>query len=100
MEQPQSRRPRRTSLEIKQLLEDFKLSSINAKEFCKTRGVSEGAFYKWRSRYELKSTAKQNTFVKLKVSSPLAPESGLFAEVNGIRIYQPVTALYLKELLA
>ena len=85
---------------MKQLLEDFTQSGINANEFCKTRGISEGAFYKWRSRYEKKSTAKQNKFVKLKVPSALAHEPGLFAEVNGIRIYQPVTALYLKELLA
>ena len=100
MELLQSKRTRRTSLEVKQLFEDFKKSDINAKEFCKTRGISEGAFYKWRSRYGEKLTAKQKAFAKLKVPSLMAYEPGLFAEVKGIKIYQAVPATYLKELLA
>ena len=97
MEELQPKRARRTSAEIKQLLEDFKQRGINANEFCKTHSIAEGVFYKWRSRYGEKVTPKQNSFVSLQVPSN---EPGLFAEVKGIRIYQAVSAQYLKELLA
>jgi len=99
MEEQQTKRRRRTSGEIKQLLEDFKQSGINAAEFCTTIGISEGAFYKWRSRYGEKPVSAQNGFVSLQALSP-GNEPGLFAEVKGIRIYQAVSAQYLKELLA
>lgn len=100
MEQIQTKRTRRTSLEIKQLLKDFNQSGTKAKEFCKIRGISEAGFYKWRSRYAKKSTAKPNAFVMLQTSSAVAYEPALFAQVKDIKIYQPVTALYLKELHA
>ena len=100
MEQLQSKRSRRTSAEIKQLLEDFKQSGTNANEFCKSLGVTEGAFYKWRSRYEKKATAQQSGFVDLLTSSTPGFEPALFAEVNGIRIYQAVSAQFLKELVS
>ena len=96
MEQLQSKRTRRTSAEIKQLLEDFKQSGTDANEFCKVHGITEGVFYKWRSRYGEKAASKQNGFVSLQAPSN---EHGLFAEVKGIRIYQAVSAAYLKELL-
>ena len=100
MDQLQNKRNRRTSLEIKQLFEDFTRSGISAKEFCKVQGISTGVFYKWRSRYGAKPAAKPGAFIKLNV--PTLPEQPppLFAEVKGIKIYQAVTASYLKELLA
>ena len=97
MEQLQSKRSRRTAAEIKQLLEEFKQSGTNVNEFCKTIGVAESLFNKWRSRYGEKQAARQNGFVSLQAPSN---EHGLFAEVKGIRIYQAVSAQYLKELLA
>jgi hypothetical protein len=100
MEQLPPKRTRRTSAEIKQLLEDFKLSGINANEFCKSIGITEGVFYKWRSRYGEKAPPKQNGFVNLQTPSTAGCEPGLFAEVKGIRIYQTVSAQFLKELLA
>ncbi len=100
MEEQHPKRTRRTSAEIKQLLEDFKRSGINANEFCKTLGITEGAFYKWRLRHGEKSISGQNGFVNLQASSSPGFEPGLFAEVKGIRIYQAVSAQYLKELLA
>jgi hypothetical protein len=100
MEQLQPKRTRRTSVEIKQLLEDFKQGGTDANEFCKSNGITEGVFYKWRSRYGEKAVTKQNGFLDLETSSMLGYEPGLFAEVKGIRIYQAVSAQYLKELLA
>ena len=51
MEDQQIKRPRRTSAEIKQLLEAFSQAAIGAKEFCTQHDISEAGFYKWRSRY-------------------------------------------------
>lgn len=100
MEQPQSKRNRRTSLEIKQLLKDFTRSGISAKEFCKAQGISTGVFYKWRSRYGAKPAAKPGAFIKLNVPTVPEQQPALFAEVKEIKIYQVVSASFLKELLA
>jgi hypothetical protein len=96
MEAEQIKRPRRTSLEIKKLLNEFKQSG-DAKAFCKTHGITEGVFYKWKARYLNKPAAKQNGFITLQ---PFMPEASLFAEVKGIKIYRAVDAAYLKALLA
>jgi hypothetical protein len=99
MEDQKIKRSRRTSAEIKQLLEAFSRAAISAKEFCMQHDISEACFYKWRSRYGGSPSENKNDFVILKQTSVSVTESTLFAEVNGIRIYQPVTASYLKELL-
>lgn len=100
MDQLQNKRNRRTSLEIKQLFEDFTHSGISAKEFCKAQGISTGVFYKWRSRYGVKPAAKPGAFIKLNVPTLPEQQPPLFAEVKGIKIYHAVAASYLKELLA
>ena len=99
MEEQQIKRSRRTSAEIKQLLEAFSDAAISAKEFCMQHDICEAGFYKWRSRYGASPSENRNDFLILKQTSVPLPESALFAEVKGIRIYQPVTASYLKELL-
>lgn len=100
MEQELAKRPRRTSQQIKLLLKEFTQANLSTKEFCILHALSEAAFYKWRSRYADGPSANKNTFIQLKSSSVLAGPSALFAEVKGIRLYQPVSACYLKELLA
>lgn len=97
MEQRQTRTPRRTAKEIKELLDLFELSALTAKQFCSTRGISETAFYKWRGRY--RSVEVTSDFIPLQVAAT-SSEGALFAEVSGIRIYQAVPAAYLKELLS
>jgi hypothetical protein len=67
-------------------------------EFCERQQIHKSNFYKWVSRYQQKNKSKKiqrSAFAKVQVT---LPESPLFAEVNGIRIYQAVTASYLKEL--
>lgn len=100
MEQEQSKRARRTSSEIKNLLESFSQSGMAAKDFCLLHSISEAAFYKWRSRYGNTPTEKTNNFVILQEASRLQNGSLLFAEVKGIKIYQAVAASYLKDLIA
>ena len=95
MQQEQTRRSRRTAKEIKELLELFDSSGMSAKQFCTANGFSETVFYKWRGRY--RAVEEKNGFVPLQVAASESP--GLFAEVNGIRIYQAVSASFLKELL-
>lgn len=99
MEQQQDKRSRRSLNEIKVLLEKFDKSNLGAKEFCKTHGISEAGFYKWRARHRSRSSSDQNGFASLNVIPSTASNgASLFAEVKGIKIYQPVTASYLKEL--
>lgn len=92
-------RRRRTSQEILQLLALFKKQQCSAAEFCTTNNISKTAFAKWRSRYGTqhrvsKTTPAFSTFhCAVQSDTPM-----LFAEVNGIRIYQPVAACFLKEL--
>jgi len=92
----QIKRFRRTAKEIRQLLELFDSSGLSAKQFCITNGISETVFYKWRGRY--RTVEEKNDFIPLQVATSSSPV--LFAEVKGIRIYQAVSASYLKELLS
>jgi hypothetical protein len=100
MEQEKSKRARRTSAEIKKLLEAFSQSGMCAKDFCMLHSISEAGFYKWRTRYVNKPTSKENNFVLLHEASEAKDGSMLFAEVKGIRFYQIVAPSYLKELIS
>ncbi|RXK81835.1 IS66 family insertion sequence element accessory protein TnpA [Filimonas effusa] len=81
---------------IVELLEAHRQSGLSIKDFCVNRCIPEGSFHNWRRRYGKENTAS--------VSSSFAPiqlntgSASLFAEVNGIKLYQPVSAAYLKEL--
>jgi hypothetical protein len=104
VEQIQNRpvRIRRSRQEIDNLLNLFRKSNLGVKDFCSLHNISRANFHKWRSRYRSSPAGKKKTsgFARLDIApSPLAPQ-GLFAEVKGIRLYQPVSALFLKELLA
>ena len=95
-----SSRSRRSKQQIKDLLHEFDKSTGTVNEFCKLHSISKGTFHKWKSRYRLASgNTKRSGFAKLDVMDPSLPAPALFAEVKGIRIYQPVTASFLKELL-
>jgi hypothetical protein len=94
-------RLRRSQNQIEQLLEEFEKGNLDVAEFCELHAVSRTTFYKWQSRYrrKTKKNSKARGFAKLKIAAPAVNPPGLlFAEVNGIKLYQPVTASYLKEL--
>lgn len=59
MEREQNKRPRRTSLEIKNLLSSFTQSGLSVKAFCQIHSISEAAFYKWKSRYTVTPSENQ-----------------------------------------
>jgi hypothetical protein len=85
MEQELTKRARRTSAEIRNLLVLFSKTDMPTKDFCMLPIISEVGFYKWRTRYVNKSTAKENNFVLLHEASESKDGSMLFGEVKGIR---------------
>ena len=104
MEQPinPSVRPRRTAIQINHLLDEFEKSTMSVTEFCIANDVCTATYHKWCSRYRSEGSQKIGGagFTSLEIT----PSSGsgyasLFAEVRGIKIYQPVTAGFLKELI-
>lgn len=97
------RRAGRSGKEIKELLQSLEQSGDDIKVFCQSHNIGLSTFQKWKSRYGKKEDAplKEAGFVSLQLS-PVAAEGNtavLFAEVRGIKLYQPVAASYLKELL-
>jgi len=103
VEQNKPIRHRRSRQEVQDLLDLFAKSNSGVKDFCKQHNISAANFHKWKSRYKSRPDGKGKTsgFATLDVVSSLhATVPGLFAEVKGIRIYQPVSASFLKELLA
>ena len=93
------RRTRKTQEQIADILKKFAESGSTVKQFCEDHQIVPGTFHKWQSRVRGKSSRKA-----IKAGfAPVVIDSlslGLFAEVKGIRLYQPVSAAYLKELLA
>ncbi len=93
-------RPRRTQQQISDLLSEYDKAGCTVKEFCQLKGISQGNFHKWKSRRKETGLRKRGPsgFAKVVVGS--SSSDYLFAEVNGIRFYQSVSASYLKELIA
>jgi transposase-like protein len=110
MEQDRSKPFRYSGQQKQNFLADFKESGMTVKEFCKARGVSESAFRKWQVRERRTGSAsatsrttkrsKATGFAELQIAQPSSPavKSVLYAEVRSIKIYQPVSASYIKEL--
>ena len=93
-----SLRIRRSKQQILDLLAVFETSDHSVQQFCQMHNINAVNFHKWRSRYQRNTDGKERTpgFAAINVASTPAM---LFAEVNNIRIYQPVSASFLKELL-
>ncbi len=92
---------RRSRQEMVQLLNEYeKASGVTVKAFCELHQIKEGAFYSVRKRQRTQnpSKGKLGGFVEIRPAVPEGRTSSLFAEVNGIRIYQTVPAAYLKSL--
>lgn len=91
-------RTRRNRAEIMNLLGKFEKTNVSIKEFCTMHHISKAAFHKWQNRYKRKTESRAG-FAALQINpSSVNTNTSLFAEIKGIRIYQPVAASYLKEL--
>ena len=81
------------------LLDEYQKSNCSIKVFCFQNKIAPATFHYWKKKHN-GSTVNQHTssaFAPLHIKTPSA--TGLFAEVHGIKIYQWVSAAYLKELL-
>jgi hypothetical protein len=100
-----ARRPVRTEQEIYALMEKQESGQgITSVAFCKQQHISGATFYNWKKRYRnhKKAMVSPKGFLPVTIVRD-APVTGntaaLFAEVKGMRLYQPVSADYLKSLL-
>lgn len=103
MEQRNSKQPslRRTKAQMLDLLSEYdKKHGLTVKAFCEIHKISEGSFYYARSHYRsvVAPQPQPSGFIAIARQVNKESASGLFAEVNGIRLYQPVSADYLKSL--
>ncbi len=83
------------------ILDEYKTSGLGIKAFCDQNNISPASFHNWKKKYTegIVTPAKATGFARLQITSPPATVEPLFASVNGIKIYQWVSAAYLKELL-
>jgi hypothetical protein len=92
---------RRSRQELAALLKEFEKSEgVTVKAFCALHNIGEGAFYSFRKRYYHKNAKpdKAAGFIHIKPTDGNGRPGVLFAEVRGIKLYQPVPADYLKTL--
>jgi len=103
MDQVSTERPTHTEQKMFSLITEQQSSHMTVKAFCALHNVSEARYYYWRKRYRSKqeSGVQQNeSFDLLQVNETRVNAlPGLFAEVNGIKLYREVPAAYLKALL-
>ena len=93
---------RHSKTQMLELLEVYdKTKGMTIKEFCKLRQISQGSFYSARKRHRAASGAKKQSSGFIAITSPAVkePSVSLFAEVNGIKLYQAVAPEYLKALV-
>ena len=89
----------RSKREIAQLLKEHAQSGLSVKAFCAGLPIAEGTFYHWKKKFSKNTDpAGKAGFAPIEIVPSAG--NGLFAEVGSIKIYQPVSAAYLKELLA
>ena len=84
----------RNEAQIRELLASYAASGLSIKSFCQANGIPNGSFHNWQKKYG--AHQKSSGFTSVSIATTAAV---LFAEVNGIRLYQPVSTTYLKELL-
>ncbi len=97
---------RRTSKQITKLLKQYESKEgMTTIEFCKLHDINKSNFYNWQKRYSSAqhNDSKPTGFIPIEVSASshsCGNVSSLFAEVNGIRLYQVVRPGYLKALVS
>src|SRR5690606_33923637 len=90
-------RPRRTAEEIGTTVEEVRASGQSMQAFGLPRGISINCLRRWFTAGGVQTESGSSAVAVVQVNSSA---QRWFAEVNGIRIYQPVSATFLKELVA
>ena len=82
------------------LLDEYQKRDCSLKAFCFENKIAPATFHYWKKKYRgsIVNKHEPSGFAAVHITTP--PATGLFAEVHGIKIYQWVSAAYLKELLA
>ena len=104
MEQTNGNQPisRRNKIQMLELLSQYDGNpGMTVKDFCSLHQISKGSFYSARKRHRSAGTLKQKSSGFISIGRPAykEPAGRLFAEVNGIKLYQAVPADYLKALI-
>ncbi len=83
-----------------------KASAMSVRDFCMHHGLSRPSYYYWQKRYRASQQAGHEepdgfTLLKKERESLLSQShpGSLFAEYKGIKIYQQVSACFLRELI-
>lgn len=89
---------RKTEQEIVGLMDAFNRGNVSVRAFCQSHDITTSSFHYWRKKYHRDANDKKvaTGFFTLKVN----PSTALFAEVGIIKVYQPVSAAYLRELVS
>ena len=79
-------------------LDEYEKSGLSIKAFCLENNIAPATFHYWKKKYNtsIVNQDKQSGFSTLHLTTSSA---ALFAEANGIKIYQWVEPSYLKDLL-
>jgi hypothetical protein len=91
-----TKRVLRSQADIKRLLDEQNKSGQSIKAFCQANQIPQASFHNWRKKHSKQLSPAGFAAVNI-ISSAAGP---LFAEMRGIKLYQPVSAAYLKELMA
>ncbi len=96
-----SKQKRRSKAEMQALVSKYEHTpGISLKAFCAQHQIFENSFYNTRKRYSVIKQPKTSGFIPLDMPPALPASSAiLFAEVGTIKLYQAVTAEYLKSLV-
>jgi len=80
-------------------LDEYEKSNLSIKAFCLENNIAPATFHYWKKKYNAGTVNqhKQSGFTALHVTTP--SPAAIFAEVNGMKIYQWVDPAYLKALL-
>ena len=80
-------------------LEEYEKGNLSIKAFCLENNIAPATFHYWKKKYNasIANQSKQSGFAALNLTT--CSSTAIFAEVNGIKIYQWVEPAYLKELL-
>ena len=89
---------RRTREQMKELKNEFEQTDLTVHSFSRLHNISTAILYRWKNAYQ-NGGGKSSGFARVTITPSQHGAQGLFAEVGGIRIYQPVSASFLKELL-
>lgn len=73
------------------------------KSFCNQHNIQPSNWFYWQKKYQQRqsdSNIEDSNFTLLQLTPDLlAPQDGLFAEYKGIKLYRPVSASFLRELI-